>query len=344
MSKIGSFENVSSFSKRSADLSKILILGTSNSGKSTLYRQMQIINTAGFSEEERKAYKKIITDNVVDCILLLLNKWKNSQIPQNPEVADLILEFRDLSSGHRWDLSKGEETKLLQLSQQLWDLQVIKEIFESHRSEMECPDSVTYLLNTINDVVEEDSLPSNQQILRSRLTTTGVRSLNFTYENTIVQIIDVGGQRSERRKWIHYFDDIEVLLFCVSVNEYDMTLREDPSTSSMAESLEIFESVINSDWFKSKQVVVFLNKIDLFEEKLMNSNIEEYHPDFVGNPRSYDDVIGFIKKKYLDCDKQADRSVFFFTTCATDTDSISKVSRVCFDSVLSRHLSQIGLG
>ena len=346
ISRIGSFQSVPEFTSnvnKSGSESKILILGTSNSGKSTLYRQMQIINTAGFSQAERKSYKKIIIDNITNCIHALIEKAEVVLSSYSSDIADCIKEFRLLASGDRWRLSNDEENRMLQLSQQMWELPVIKEMFLDYQSELECPESVAFLLNDIDDIARKDSLPNNQQILHCRLKTTGVRSLKFVYENSFVQIIDVGGQRSERRKWMHFFDDIEVLLFCVSLNEYDTALKEDPDTTSMEESLEVFKSVINSVWFKSKTVVLFLNKVDLLEKKVETANIRDHYADFNGDPHDFADVTEFLKKKYLDCDRQENRNIFSFTTCATDTENIARVSRVCFDSVLNRHLVLTGL-
>ena len=39
--------------------------------------------------------------------------------------------------------------------------------------------------------------------------------------------IDVGGQRSERKKWIHCFEDVTAILFFVALSAYDLGLRED---------------------------------------------------------------------------------------------------------------------
>ena len=45
-----------------------------------------------------------------------------------------------------------------------------------------------------------------------------------------VRVVDVGGQRSERRKWISCFDDVRAVLFVCALSGYDMTLFEDGKT------------------------------------------------------------------------------------------------------------------
>ena len=40
-------------------------------------------------------------------------------------------------------------------------------------------------------------------------------------------MVDVGGQKSERRKWIHCFQDVTSILFLVSLSGYDQCLVED---------------------------------------------------------------------------------------------------------------------
>jgi hypothetical protein len=41
------------------------------------------------------------------------------------------------------------------------------------------------------------------------------------------RLVDVGGQRSERKKWLHCFEDVTAILFCVALSEYDLVLIED---------------------------------------------------------------------------------------------------------------------
>ena len=40
----------------------------------------------------------------------------------------------------------------------------------------------------------------------------------------------MGGQRSERKKWIHCFEDVTAIIFCVAMSEYDQVLHEDETT------------------------------------------------------------------------------------------------------------------
>jgi len=70
-------------------------------------------------------------------------------------------------------------------------------------------------------------LPNDQDILRARLRTTGISETIFETGHLTYRMFDVGGQRSERKKWIHVFDNVQVVLFLVAVSGFDHTLVED---------------------------------------------------------------------------------------------------------------------
>lgn len=46
-------------------------------------------------------------------------------------------------------------------------------------------------------------------------------------------MFDVGGQRSERKKWIHCFENVTSIIFCVALSEYDQVLLEESSQVSI---------------------------------------------------------------------------------------------------------------
>ena len=51
-------------------------------------------------------------------------------------------------------------------------------------------------------------------------------------------MFDVGGQRSERKKWIHCFENVTALLFVVAISGYDQCLVEDKDSVSYAGQVE----------------------------------------------------------------------------------------------------------
>ncbi len=81
--------------------------------------------------------------------------------------------------------------------------------------------------NDIDRLFAKDYLPTDQDILRARLRTTGISETIFETGNLTYRMFDVGGQRSERKKWIHVFDNVQVVLFLVAISGYDHVLVED---------------------------------------------------------------------------------------------------------------------
>lgn len=64
-------------------------------------------------------------------------------------------------------------------------------------------------------------LPSQQDILLARKPTKGIHEYDFEIKNVPFKMVDVGGQRSERRRWFECFDSVTSILFLVSSSEYD---------------------------------------------------------------------------------------------------------------------------
>lgn len=76
-------------------------------------------------------------------------------------------------------------------------------------------------------------LPTDQDILRARLRTTGISETIFDVGGLIYRMFDVGGQRSERKKWIHVFDNVQAILFLVAISAYDSVLIEDRNSARL---------------------------------------------------------------------------------------------------------------
>jgi hypothetical protein len=101
-------------------------------------------------------------------------------------------------------------------------------------------------------------------------------------ENITFRMVDVGGQRSERRKWIHCFENVTSIMFLAALSEYDQVLVESDNENRMEESKALFRTIITYPWFQNSSVILFLNKKDLLEEKIMHSHLVDYFPEFDG--------------------------------------------------------------
>ena len=104
-----------------------------------------------------------------------------------------------------------------------------------------CPDvrSSCYVLigfsyyANIDRLFAPNYLPNDQDVLRSRLRTTGITETLFDLGNLTYHMFDVGGQRSERKKWVHCFEGVHCLLFVAALSGYDQCLVEDKTAVSL---------------------------------------------------------------------------------------------------------------
>ncbi|XP_025772134.1 guanine nucleotide-binding protein subunit alpha-15 [Puma concolor] len=222
------------------------------------------------------------------------------------------------------------------------------------RIETMSPQNHSYLSH-LERITEEDYIPTAQDVLRSRMPTTGINEYCFSVQKTNLRIVDVGGQRSERKKWIHCFENVIALIYLASLSEYDQCLEENNQENRMKESLALFGTILELPWFKSTSVILFLNKTDILEEKISTSHLATYFPSFQGPKQDVEAAKKFIldmyTRMYSSCVDSADgsrkgprsRRLFSHYTCATDTQNIRKVFKDVRDSVLARYLDEINL-
>ena len=96
----------------------------------------------------------------------------------------------------------------------------------AHRSEFQLEDCASYFLSRAKKQAEPGYIPTVDDVLRARVRTTGIVSELYTIFDTPIEMYDVGGQRNERKKWIHAFDGVNALIFVAAISEYDQVLLE----------------------------------------------------------------------------------------------------------------------
>jgi len=155
-------------------------------------------------------------------------------------------------------------------------------------------------------------------------------------------MIDVGGQRSERKKWIHCFQDVTAILFCVAMSEYDLKLVEDETVNRMTESITLFEEVCNCSWFNDTNIILFLNKSDIFNEKSERIDLKVCFPEYTGGCDPKQGTL-FLKDKFSSLNRNPRKMIYIHVTCATSTENITFVFGAVKECIVRSSLMLSGI-
>jgi len=314
---------------------KMLLLGPGESGKSTIFKQMKILGAGGYKEDELKSFKPIIASNCITQIQVLISQMPLLGIeyedPENNARAERIAQLP--TTADSWSSSVGEDIRYL------WADKGIQEVYKHRDKDFQLNDSAEYFLSAVDRFIDPNYIPTVSDVLRARVRTTGIEEAEFDLEDFQFRMLDVGGQRSERRKWIHCFDCVTAVIFCSSLSEYDQTLREDDSQNRMKESLLLFDEIRNSPWFRTIPFILFLNKIDIFREKIKEVSLSVCFDDYKGK-QTEKDGCEFIKSKFMEMDQDGQSKIHTHYTCAISTENVKVVFGVVKNSLLDDTLGE----
>ncbi|XP_046578514.1 guanine nucleotide-binding protein G(q) subunit alpha [Haliotis rubra] len=322
---------------------KLLLLGTGESGKSTFIKQMRIIHGAGYSDDDKRTFIKIVYQNIFMAMNAMIRAMETLKIAYRDvnsvnNQTDNAMLIRNVD----YETVTTFEPQYVEAIKCLWADQGIQECYDRRR-EYQLTDSAKYYLNNVDRIAAPDYLPTLPDILRVRVPTTGIIEYPFDLDSIIFRMVDVGGQRSERRKWIHCFENVTSIMFLVALSEYDQVLVESDSENRMEESKALFRTIITYPWFQNSSVILFLNKKDLLEEKIMHSHLVDYFPEFDGPKKDAGAAREFILKMFVELNPDPDKIIYSHFTCATDTENIRFVFAAVKDTILQLNLKEYNL-
>jgi len=237
---------------------RLLLLGAGESGKSTIVKQMRILHVDGFSEEEKIQKIEDIKKNIRDAILTITGAMSTLTPPvslENPANQFRVDYIQDVASQPDFDYP----SEFYDHTEILWQDRGVQNCYE-RSNEYQLIDCAKYFLDRVEIVKRTDYTPTEQDILRCRVLTSGIFETRFQVDKVNFHMFDVGGQRDERRKWIQCFNDVTAIIFVTACSSYNMVLREDPSQNRLRESLDLFKSIWNNRWLRTISVILFLNK------------------------------------------------------------------------------------
>jgi len=313
---------------------KLLLLGAGESGKSTLFKQFNTIYGAGFSTEDRKKYAPIVHGNVVSGMQILFRESEAYGVCAS-EFQDLGKTLMEAKVGTLMSAEFGKQLM------ELWKDPAIKKTYENP-SNFQFYDSFLYFFEKLEELLAPNYVPSLQDILRSRVQTVGMADVKYTIQGRHYHLLDVGGQRSQRKQWIKYFQDVAAVIFVAAISEYDQVVAEDGYTNRVVESLTMWEEISNSKWFLESAMVLFLNKKDVLADKLAKGIAISKHFDDYKGENKYENAVSYFKHKFAAKTKKK-KEIYIHVTCATDTQNIKVIFGVVTDIVIRSCLKAAGL-
>ncbi|CAE7483451.1 unnamed protein product [Symbiodinium microadriaticum] len=321
---------------------KLLLLGAGESGKSTIFKQMKIIYGKQYSHAERKQNLPTIHSNIIQAMHILIKHAKN--IGNGDQTVHDQIECKEaLAIIEALDIYEGLNLERSNAIIALWADPAIQQVW-ARRNETQITESVKYFFNKMEIIKVPNYVPDKDDMLHCRFRTSGIVTDQYLIDGMIFEMYDVGGQRNERRKWIHCFESVTGIIFVAGLSEYNQVLFESKDRNRMDEALDLFEDVCNNSCFARSSIILFLNKRDLFEEKIKNSDISDFFSEYKGAKNDYDAGIKFFLIKFLARNHSSHaHQVYYHVTCATDTRNIQIVFQACKDIIFKDNLKRSGI-
>ncbi|KAI5072401.1 hypothetical protein GOP47_0012507 [Adiantum capillus-veneris] len=348
--------------KREQKVLKLLLLGAGESGKSTIFKQIKVLFQTGFDDPERRSFVPVIHANVYQSIRTLLMGCKEFAEREGESSSKYILLPENQNYGERIaEVESPEGCSLLDEDnalkvQNCWKDPAIQAAY-LRGNELQLPDCTEFFLNNVLRLAAQDYIPSQEDILFARQQTTGIVETEFSPDKdpknkgVCYRLFDVGGQRNERRKWMHLFDGVTAIIFCASLSEYDQTLLEDDKQNRMIETRELLAWLLQQPWFENTSFLVFLNKFDIFQKKALKVPLsacdwfQDYQPLTTNNQeieRAYRYVERKFKKIYEEntAPSNIQRQFRTYRTTAIDEGIIKETFRLVDDALTIQRLIQ----
>lgn len=343
--------------KKDQQILKLLLLGSGDSGKTTIFKQLKILygsHKNGVDARTRMGIRRPLFSNLISGAKVILDgidelcaseAHKDSMKPLQEEKALAAAKtIRELTET-RVSFLPAEVAEAIAC---LWEDKTVQAAWNL-RSELQILDCWGELASHCQEYPDwggADWIPDEHMYLLTRVRTTGVVQEIFEVDNQTFQLVDVGGQRNERKKWIHCFAGVTAVLFVAASSEYDQNLFEDRSRNRLVEALGLFNTVTNSDVFDETTMILFLNKADIFKDKLCVRKIPlNISGEFPDAPASfdYDSGVSWLQNKFLEHNDNRNKFVYVHITTATDRTNVKVVLEACKITIVRQSLQAMKL-
>ncbi|KAJ3306053.1 Guanine nucleotide-binding protein G(o) subunit alpha [Kappamyces sp. JEL0829] len=304
---------------------RLLLLGTSDSGKSTLLKQMKILHAKGFSEQEKKLSAQAIRAGILSSIRKIFGKVPN----KSPEFLEVVLRAHSQKYASVADIEDTDPSNYVELAPlcaELWAEECVKQTFQQLPQNL-VPDTIEHFLDSIQRIAADSYEPTDEDVLKLRTVTQNISETIFSIQGKNFHFFDVSGLKYHRKYWLPYFENVTSILFVVALSSYNQLMMEEGNTNRMTDALFVWKQIVNHPTLSRPSIILFLNKMDLFEKRVKVTGIKEFFPDYdgttrrltTGKPNSVSGGLTYFDAKFKALVDNKEKMILTHCTCATDT-------------------------
>ncbi|KAN0003909.1 hypothetical protein ACTFIZ_010083 [Dictyostelium cf. discoideum] len=321
--------------RRSNKLIKILMMGNENSAKSTFAKKVKSIYQSDKIENSDAnsilPYIKLYLSNSFKDVIKFIQ-----QHPQSPDTKPMVstqlgIIAWDKLSSFNYIPFNFKPTK--ELAKYIYDIchdplfkSYIYPIISSKRED------AFYLIENCKRMSNDDYIPNDEDIIRcSKNNQSGVFDTKLEIGKSEFVFVDTGNQKCDRKKWVHQFEDVDIILFFLALDEFDLPPDEIKSQSQsvhdcynkLHENILVFDEIVNNHFFSNTPVIVLFNKKEQLIEKLKTSTFSQHYPDYQSNSNNPNDIFSFISNQFKLRDHfPLNKRLFIHSFNSSDTNQI----------------------
>ena len=214
----------------------------------------------------------------------------------------------------------------------------------SRKSEFDVSSCFAYFMEKIDSLGTDGYLPSNDDILRAHSKPKrGIVEEQYTVNGVHTAFYHVGAQRlTERKKWLHLFDDVTAVVFVASLADYSQESGPAERRSNrMCDACATFGEICDHPGFRNTHMSLFLNQKDRFQEDIHSVSLRNVQPFFDdyssfmsnlgGSGDEVADSLQFVVKQFRKQQNEEHQQSFWYdrtthhTMCALDSSEMKNV-------------------
>lgn len=301
---------------------RVLIIGSGDTGKSVLSLQLESLYN-NIKQEIVSEYLKQIKQVIIADAKAIVNYMEKISIPVGERLADAVIQVKKAQA-----VPEAFTVQLAQTISSLWVdagfktayLQIASELHENIDTYFPVADKIA------NNTYQLD----NELLLKASIPTVGYMTHQFTINDMNTEIIEIGGNKSQREQWHKTYKGVDLIIYVASLSDFDQNIIGESGVSRSQDSITLFGQLAANPLFAETPIYLVLNKKDVFGLKLLK-NFEQFkhvYPGFNNAKEDTEAAVEHVKQAYLrqlDTDRSPNAWVEAEAISALETETVQKL-------------------